>query len=574
MKRFLSLVLAAALCLSLCAPALAEEPIGGPDSKPYAPFEETLKLKVVMGYNESDKTGYTPSTSSINDIVKQHLNIEFDWMWEVPSTQYDTKLDMALASKQYPDVLKCDFDTYCYLKDAGMLADLSDVWEEYASEPLKAVINPYLHHTTDSNGALLGIPYTSDSATSIKVTFWRTDWLENLNLEMPSSLEEFTAVIKAFRDNDPDGNGEKDTYGYAVQSDPFGGLGLLPIFHAFNAYPTSWIEKDGELVRGITQPEVKAALDYLRELYAGDYINPEFATLSEEQVKTDIVNSEIGVMGADWFQPDYGTVMENVQNNEKAAWQCVPMMGQVDGVPAAMSVNGSEFSQVNVVLAGASEDAKIAMVKLLNFFYDYNFYATAENGGSGWEWYHRTMDQASEEFKAIDQAWYSWWLPVNIWNPLANYQQTELRNKWIATGEWDDSIYYLTDANKTAHGNIINAYFAGRQVVTNDDEMLLYAKGIRNALTRFDDVANGKKCSLTLVQELKDSAVVNVYYGAETETGTVIASTLNDYAVQYVNRYIMGLESEDSFDKFVADWLAMGGADWTAEANAAWAALK
>ena len=97
---------------------------------------------------------------------------------------------------------------------------------------------------------------------------------------------------------------------------------------------------------------------------------------------------------------------------------------------------------------------------------------------------------------------------------------------------------------------------------------------MRYQTTRFDDAASGNKCSLTIVQELQPSAVVDVYYGSETETGTTLSSTLNDYAVQYINRYIMGLESEDSFDKFVSDWLAMGGADWTDEVNAAWAASQ
>jgi len=574
MKRFLSLVLAAALCLSLCAPALAEEAIGGPDSKPYAPFEETVKIKVVESYTESEKPGFLPSTSSVNDQVKKYLNIEFDWMWEVPSTQYDTKLDMALASKQYPDILQCDFETYCYLKEAGLLADLSDVWEEYACEPLKASLNKFLYNTTEEDGRLLGIPYANDPATTIKVLFWRTDWLKALDMEMPSNLDEFTAIVKAMRDNDPDGNGEKDTYGLAAQQDPFGGVGLLPVFHAFNAYPTSWLEKDGALVNGITLPEVKDALDYLRDLYADGYINPEFATLSEEQVKTDIVNSEIGVIAGDWSVPDANTVRENVQNNINATWACSAMPGLVDGVPAAMRVTGSEFDVVNVVLNTASEEAKIGMIKLLNFFYDYNFYATPENGGSGWDWYTRTLDKESEEYKAINDAWYSWWLPVTIWNPAANYEQTTLRNKYIATGEWDDSIYFLADSTKATQSGWINAYYAGPEAVTNDNELLLYANGMRYQTTRFDDAASGNKCSLTIVQELQPSAVVDVYYGSETETGTTLSSTLNDYAVQYINRYIMGLESEDSFDKFVSDWLAMGGADWTAEANEAWAALK
>lgn len=573
MKRFLSLVLAAALCLSLCAPALADEVIGAA-SKPYAPFEETVKIKVVESYTESDKPGFLPSTSSVNEMVKKYLNIEFDWMWEVPSTQYDTKLDLALSSKQYPDILQCDFETYCYLRESGLLADLSDVWEEYAYPGLKEAIGPYLYETTNADGQVLGIPYINHPATSIKVTYWRTDWLDALNKEIPTSIDAFTDVIKALRDSDPDGNGVKDTYGYAAQSDPFGNMGFLPIFHAFNAYPSSWIEKDGELVRGLTLPEVKDALDYLRTLYAEGYINPEFATLTEDQLKTDIVNGEVGVMGGLWWQPDYNTVRESILNNRYAMWECAPMPGQVEGVPAAMAMTGCNYSVINVVLNTASEEAKIGMIKLLNFFWDYNFYKTPEDGGAGWDWFHRVLDREGDEYKRINDAWFSWWLPVNIWDPQTDYKQTALRDKYATTGEWDDSIYFLADSTKKTQGNWINAYLAGPDAATNDDELLLYANGVRYQTTRFNDEANGKKCALTIGLELEPTAVREAYYGPETETGTALGSTLNDYAVQYVNRYIMGLESEDSFDKFVANWLSMGGADWTAEANEAWAALK
>ena len=163
---------------------------------------------------------------------------------------------------------------------------------------------------------------------------------------------------------------------------------------------------------------------------------------------------------------------------------------------------------------------------------------------------------------------------MNIWDPQTDYKQTALRDKYATTGEWDDSIYFLADSTKKTQGNWINAYLAGPDAATNDDELLLYANGVRYQTTRFNDEANGKKCALTIGLELEPTAVREAYYGPETETGTALGSTLNDYAVQYVNRYIMGLESEDSFDKFVANWLSMGGADWTAEANEAWAALK
>ena len=42
----------------------------------------------------------------------------------------------------------------------------------------------------------------------------RQDWLDNLGLDMPETFEEFKEVMRAFTEDDPDGNGVDDTYGF------------------------------------------------------------------------------------------------------------------------------------------------------------------------------------------------------------------------------------------------------------------------------------------------------------------------------------------------------------------------
>ena len=104
MKRSITLLIALALAIVLTVPALGEEKN---DFAGFQPFEEPVKIKTVIGYSEADipDAGVLPSTCEWNSMVKDYLNIEFDWMWEVPTSQYRTKLDLALSSGQYPDIL-------------------------------------------------------------------------------------------------------------------------------------------------------------------------------------------------------------------------------------------------------------------------------------------------------------------------------------------------------------------------------------------------------------------------------------------------------------------------------------
>lgn len=45
--------------------------------------------------------------------------------------------------------------------------------------------------------------------------FWRKDWLDKLGLEVPKTLDDYEKVLTAFVEEDPDGNGKKDTAGLA-----------------------------------------------------------------------------------------------------------------------------------------------------------------------------------------------------------------------------------------------------------------------------------------------------------------------------------------------------------------------
>lgn len=569
MKKTLSLFLALAMVLCLAiAPAMGEQST----QAAFKPFDNTVTVKVVMGYNESDipASGAHPSTCEWNAMLKEYLNVEFDWLWEVPNTQYNTKLDLSLASGQYPDILQCDFETYCYLKDAGMLADLTDVWNQYASNALKAVIGPYLYFTTTEDG-LMAIPYANNPASSVHVNYWRTDWLKKLGLEMPTTLDQYTTVIKAFRDNDPDGNGEKDTYGLSFYADPFGAdLSMLPIFNAFGSYPTSWIEKDGKIVNGTIQPETKEALDYLRSLYADGYINPEFATYNADQVKTDIVSGKNGQFAGYWYLPDYNTVVESMINDENCTWSPAAMPGMTADEPANVRVGEQIASQFNVVLKSASEDAMIAMIKILNIFYDSNFPASVENGGAGIR-YWTQLDANSDEYKLHSDNHYAWWCPVTIWHPGSNFAKVGLIDKYIATGEWDDDMYKETDRLKGLWEERVRILRAGRAACTTDDEISAFAQAWRHATTRFDFEDVGI-CSLHICDDLVKNGYYKtaVFYGAETETGLAVSTTLRDMTVQYFCRYIMGLEADDSFDTFVDNWNVMGGSIWTEEVNAAY----
>lgn len=563
MRKLWSLLLVIAMCLSaVCATAEAT-------SKAWEAFEEPVTVKAVIAStrNEND---ISASNCWWNEWLLEKLNIKIEWMWEVPGDQYATKLSATLASGDRPDILQCNNATYTYLKDANALADLSDVWEEYASEPLKATYagtNAFDLCTED--GKLYAIPYASDTGVQLGMMYYRTDWLENVGLEMPKSLDEFTDVIKAFRDDDPDGNGEQDTYGLALYSAPFdSNMGMNTVFAAFGAYPNNWIIRDGEIVRGLIQPETKEALDYLRELYAEGYIDPEYATLSWEQAKARIADGKLGAFSGMWYSSDSGFAKETMLNDENASFEVDAMYGP-DGQPAKMIMGENGINSYNVVLSNASEEAKIAMIKMLNVFYDFCFYFPAENGGSGWDIWIRTMDSKSEEYKAIQKTHYTWWMPVNIWPANDTVMMNKAMTETYLTGELHPYLF----GQDIDWGRYVEYAHYDRADMQTEADLRQWIDSAAQKLSRMN--TEDTVCGTYIADKLRNEGYTELapYYGSETETGLASSSTLYDYAVEYINRYIMGMEEEDSWDEFVANYQAMGGEAWAEEVNAAYDAL-
>ncbi|WP_199613969.1 extracellular solute-binding protein [Paenibacillus alkalitolerans] len=123
-----------------------------------------------------------------------------------PKGSESEKLNLMLGSNDEIDTFQGNWDDYA---SKGAIIPLNDLLDQHGQDiknawPAEAWVN-----MTDKEGNIWGIPR---GTPSVHYPIWiRTDWLNKLNLEMPKNLDELEAVLKAFKENDPDGNGKDDT---------------------------------------------------------------------------------------------------------------------------------------------------------------------------------------------------------------------------------------------------------------------------------------------------------------------------------------------------------------------------
>jgi putative aldouronate transport system substrate-binding protein len=195
-------------------------------------------------------------------------------MWVVPTEQVPQKLTLSLASGDLPEMVGGENEPiYRQLLEANMLHDLTDAWDEWGLPAIKRgheILNNATFNEIAIDGRIFAIPSNDDPILSTQLIYYRQDWADALGIEKPTNWQELLDMAYAFAQAYP------NKFAMGAFNNPLAGNSLGWVFESFGAYPTAWLEKDGELVYGVIQPEMLDALVALQDLYKAGAINKEF----------------------------------------------------------------------------------------------------------------------------------------------------------------------------------------------------------------------------------------------------------------------------------------------------------
>lgn len=112
-----------------------------------------------------------------------------------------------------------------------------------------------------------------------KGIFIRTDWLDAVGMDMPTTWEDLYNVCHAFTYDDPDGNGVNDTYGLTGD-----GMGTLRYFFASTGVSNRYWNKDadGNWFFGALDDSNIEVLEWLRKMWEDGTIDPDFGASTWE----------------------------------------------------------------------------------------------------------------------------------------------------------------------------------------------------------------------------------------------------------------------------------------------------
>ncbi|MBQ6527541.1 MAG: extracellular solute-binding protein [Clostridia bacterium] len=245
------------------------------------------------------------STNSVEDYNTMQLikdwseAVQVNLEWELVATGYEDKLSLKLASGDLPDVILrvTDAELIKYA-DEGVFLPLEDYIAEYAPNLTKAweEAPASKQYNTAPDGHIYSFPYFAPTPWSgiNRVMAINISWLEKLGLQMPTTLAELKDVLIAFRDQDPNGNGQKDEIplswagslsGYHPMGWAFGGDWLSGSFNVQLPSGNTYVDVNDEgkvYFVGATE-EYKNYLRWYGELFAEGLIDPTVFTQGTDQ---------------------------------------------------------------------------------------------------------------------------------------------------------------------------------------------------------------------------------------------------------------------------------------------------
>ena len=373
MKKLLALVLAAMMLLS-CGSALAEE------KGPHWIGDYTVTWWVPMDGDQAQN--YT--------TLAEHPY--FKWMMEVTGVtiefihpsweQMDQQYNLMLTNNSFYDIM-----AYAYPDgpqqgiDDGVLLDLNeyrDIMPDYFAS-IASVDGSFSAWEWGPEKELYwagGQPAFETLLTTAKGNLWtvsqiwtdriptecgaliRQDWLDELQLEMPRTIEELEKVLYAFK-----------TLGEDVipmSINPYGYNGSDYFITAAYGINPGWFTVTDGVVDPVawTTPEFKEYLTLMTDWYANGLIDPDFMNRDGDGCQALFLNDRLGVWSETWHVPASITALYEGTDENFAVAAMVPIRKSLDQQLKLVQSYDSQAS--NYLTIWAESELKEVCCKLLN----------------------------------------------------------------------------------------------------------------------------------------------------------------------------------------------------------------
>lgn len=380
MQTMLAVAVAASLTFTTGCASGGTEPKNTDTAATSEAFGEGETLPVSLGRQTLQNVTF-PEGDSYEDnayvrMTEKELNIDITDEFEANGEDYDRQVSLALSAGELPDMMKIgSLDTLKELYENDLIADLTDVYEEYASDYIKSLYDSYNGRALANvtiDGKIMALPGTSgDNGPSI--AWIRGDWLEELGLNIDEDgdgcikVEDLETIAKTFMEKNPAGVDNVVGIAFApwlTSGDPDGTYSMNSIAYALGAFPKTWMEKDGSVVYGSTTEEMKQALTVVSGWFQDGILDPQVGTRTWDDITALMTNGQCGIAFGTWHIP--GWLLNSVYAlNDQATFE--PYV--VEDADGMINCKHNDATSGYIVVRKDFSRPELA-IQIANLFYD------------------------------------------------------------------------------------------------------------------------------------------------------------------------------------------------------------
>lgn len=446
----------------------------------------------------------TTPTGDVQKLIEEKTNTKIKFSW-VPDASKEERINTALASDSLADIVSLTILENASVRNAlkaGMFWEVGPYLDEF---PNLAAISEEQRQAASIAGKLYGVPFLKDVARNGVMI--RKDWLDKLGLEVPKTTDELMAVAKAFAEQDPDGNGKKDTYGFIDRSDLI--YGAFKTLSSYFGTPNNWeVSEDGKFTPEFETEGYIKTMDYMKELYDNGYINQDFAVTAKKDQQDGFSQGKAGIYVGALFDG------KNLQHGAKGIQDDMEI-ALVNGITstgnesdrAIWAGNGGIGGLLAFPKSEVKDEAELKrLLKFVNDLMDEDVFALMTYGIEG---VHYTAD-ADMAVTILDQ------------------------------NKWEQEVQPFSSSRPKEPGYKIH------------------------------DADPLKVEAAELILDNEKYAVYNPAYSLESETFTTMGSELQKIITDATYKYILGSLDVNGFKAEVEKWKSSGGSKIISEYEAAY----
>lgn len=256
--------------------------------------------------------------------LESRLNVKFEFISVNSTDNYDNVVNLNIAGGDYPDIISWNWSNYsggieAAIEDGLVQAfTMTELQEKVPNYYNLIANNEYINRALVlTDGTIAAFCHVEESTARNAYSGYaiRKDWLDRLNLEVPTTIDELHDVLAAFKAQDANGNGDpndelpmSDRVSLNLIKELGSAWGLIynyPQLDPETGKVTYWTEiNDGQNFRDFTMT--------MRKWYAEGLIDPSFTSNTQTEINSQVTSDIQGFWHTNTNRfPGYYTLLKN-----------------------------------------------------------------------------------------------------------------------------------------------------------------------------------------------------------------------------------------------------------------------